>query len=202
MSPIPLNLAVEDRLSESVLRRVLDYVDRGYHIGTVYGRRGSGYLRKTISGWNSGAKWVPFLVLTDLDDIICPRYLIESWLGNKLHPNLMLRIAVREVESWLLADGKNLSSYLSVGARLMPDDPDSLPDPKRVLINLAARSRSSGIRSLLVPKQGSTATQGRDHNSLSIFVNGTWDIDLARQKSPSLQRALEKLEVFEPTWNT
>jgi hypothetical protein len=52
MTPIPLNLAVEDRLSESVLRPLLAEVNRRYVVGTVYGRDGFGYLRKTIAGWN------------------------------------------------------------------------------------------------------------------------------------------------------
>jgi hypothetical protein len=202
MNPIPINLAIEDRLSESVLRRLLDHVNRGYCVGTAYGKSGSGYLRKTISGWNNGAKGIPFAVLTDLDDFLCPGQLIESWLGNTKHHNLLLRVAVREVESWLLADGRNLSSYLSISPRLMPDDPDSLADAKRTLVSLAARSRSPDIRSRLVPKRGSTATQGRDHNSLSIFVDSAWDVEAARTKSPSLQRALVKLEIFQPTWST
>lgn len=190
MSPIPVNLATEDRLSEAVLRRVLEHVGRGYSVGTAYGRTGFGYLRKTITGWNSAARGVPFVVLVDLDRLPCPRYLIESWLGTTQHPNLLVRIAVREVESWLLADAANLSSYLSISARWVPDDPDNLPDPKQALINLAARSRSADIRSRLVPKQGSTARQGRDHNSLSTFVNSAWDVDLARSKSPSLRRTV------------
>ena len=157
-------------------------------MGTAYGRTGFGYLRKTITGWNSAARGVPFVVLVDLDLSAMPkvfdRILVKA---PPQHPNLLVRIAVREVESWLLADAANLSSYLSISARWVPDDPDNLPDPKQALINLAARSRSADIRSRLVPKQGSTARQGRDHNSLSTFVNSAWDVDLARSKSPSLR---------------
>ena len=155
----PINLATEDRLSEAVLRRVLEHVGRGYSVGTAYGRTGFGYLRKTITGWNSAARGVPFVVLVDLDRLPCPRYLIESWLGTTQHPNLLVRIAVREVESWLLADAANLSSYLSISARWVPDDPDNLPDPKQALINLAARSRSADIQVAL--SQSKEAQRGK-----------------------------------------
>ena len=101
---IPVNLATEDELSEAVLRRLLDHADRGYAIGTAYGRRGFGYLRRTITGWNRAAQFVPFIVLTDLDRRPCPTELIEDWLREARHPNLLLRVAVREVEAWLLAD--------------------------------------------------------------------------------------------------
>ena len=65
MSPIPINLAVEDDLSEWVLRVLIDYVNREYSIGTTYGRNGFGYLRKTVRGWNTAARGIPFVLLTD-----------------------------------------------------------------------------------------------------------------------------------------
>ncbi|SPE41130.1 hypothetical protein SBA3_410042 [Candidatus Sulfopaludibacter sp. SbA3] len=69
---IPVNLANEDELSEVVLRRLLDHVDRGFAIGAAYGRRGFGYLRSTIPNWNRAARQVPLIVLTDLDRHTCP----------------------------------------------------------------------------------------------------------------------------------
>lgn len=71
MNHIPVNLAVEDELSEAVLRRLLTEANRGFIVGTVYGRSGYGYLRRTIAGWNRAAKGVPTVVLTDLDNEEC-----------------------------------------------------------------------------------------------------------------------------------
>jgi hypothetical protein len=99
MSTIPVNLAVEDELSDEVLRRLLQYTGRAYHIGATYGRSGFGYLRSTIRGWNRAARGVPFIVLTDLDTHTCPPILIRDWLAEPLNPNLLLRVAVREVEA-------------------------------------------------------------------------------------------------------
>lgn len=152
-------------------------------------------------GWNRAAKGTPFVVLTDLDTAPCPGELIKSWLANDQHPNLLFRVAVREVESWLMADTDNFAHYIATRKTLMPEDPDGLVDAKRTLIQLAKKSSSSSIRQRLVPRKNSTATQGRDHNGcLSIFVNCSWNIESARTRSPSLERTIARLETFEPTW--
>ena len=43
---IPIRMAVEDSLSEAVLRRVLAERPARYEIGAVYSRGGSGYLKR------------------------------------------------------------------------------------------------------------------------------------------------------------
>ena len=43
-TPIPIYLAVEDELSEYALRRILA-PSRTFHIATVYGKSGYGYLK-------------------------------------------------------------------------------------------------------------------------------------------------------------
>lgn len=201
MSSIPVNLAIEDQLSEAVLRRLLVDAGRGYAIGAAYGRNGFGYLRRTIRGWNRAAKGIPFIVLADLDNADCPPSLIHQWLSVPQRPNLVFRIAVREVEAWLLSDTENLAKYLGCSADKMPQDPDALSDPKRTLVELARRSRFSDIRSRVVPKHGSTATQGPDYTAcLSAFVRETWSSVDAASKSPSLRRTLTSLSLFTPTW--
>ena len=42
--PIPINLVVEDELSEQMLRTLLERCGNAYEVGTVYGHGGSGYL--------------------------------------------------------------------------------------------------------------------------------------------------------------
>jgi hypothetical protein len=201
MSPIPVDLATEDELSESVLRRLLDFVDCEYYVGTAYGRRGFGYLRRTVRGWNEGAKGKPFVLLTDLDDSPCPSALIGQWLDVPLHPNLIFRVAVKEVEAWLLADAHNLAHFLTVRRNLVPLQCDSLADPKQELVSLARQARSGDIRARVVPKNGSTAKQGPDYNAcLGGFVRQSWDIDAACCASPSLARAVLKLRSFRPAW--
>lgn len=201
MSPIPIDLATEDELSEVTLLRIVAEVNR-YAIGTAYRRGGFGYLQRTIGGWNSAARGKPFIVLTDLDAHECPLRLISNWLHVERHPNLLFRIAVREVESWLLADCENLSEFLGVSSTLIPLVPDNLPDPKAVLVNLARRSRSKEVRDRLVPRAGSTAKQGPDYNGcLGPFVRSRWNVGAAQARSPSLARTVARLSSFDPTWS-
>ncbi len=201
MNPIPVNLAVEDQLSEAVVRKILASTERGYAIGTVYGRGGFGYLRSTAHGWNRAAAGIPFILLTDLDQYPCPRALIGDWLRVPRHHNLLIRVAVREVESWLLADRSNFADFLAVARKRVPEDVDGLADPKAALISLARMSRLRDIRERIAPKPGSTARVGPDYNGCLIeFVVSGWDIDAAAEGSPSLARTVDRFRTFTPRW--
>jgi hypothetical protein len=197
---IPVNLATEDELSEVILYKVITQSNR-YAIGAAYRRGGFGYLRRTIPGWNRAARGIPFVVLTDLDTAECPARLIDDWLEDEQHPNLLFRIAVREVESWLLADFTNLSEFLKIGKAPALTNTDTIADPKAALVNLARKSRSRAIRDSIVPRKDSTAKQGRDYNGcLGSFVRERWDIDMAKTNSPSLARMVGRLNSFNPVW--
>lgn len=202
MSGIPVDIAVEDELSELVVLKLMAATARIYHVGTTYRRGGFGYLRRTINGWNAAAKGKPFVVLTDLDDAPCPADLVSEWLKSAQHPNLIFRVAVREVESWLLADASNLARFLRVAERLIPENPDEIHDPKAALISLAGLSHLKYIRDSLLPRPGSTAKQGRGHNEcLGAFVRENWDVRAASLQSPSLARALQRFGEFTPVWS-
>lgn len=201
MTLIPINLATEDELSEVALSKLLSETDR-YAVGFRYRKGGFGYLRKTIHGWNRAAKSTPFLVLTDLDEVPCASALIEEWLAVPRHPNLLFRVAVREIESWLLADSENFSKFLGVRPSVIPKNPDELEDPKATLIQVASASRFSEIRESIVPRRGSTAKQGPDYNGcLGRFVREFWDVDAAKRNSPSLARTVHRLATFRPVWS-
>src|ERR1700722_12123129 len=165
MSPIPLHLAVEDELSEVIIRKLLSLTGRDYAVGGVFGGGGFGYLRKKANNRNAAAAaGTPFLLLTDLDGHQCPASLIGDWLHGKPHSDLIFRVAVREVESWVLADRAGFANFLGISHALMPLSPDQLPDPKRTLISLAMRSRVRSLRESIVARRGSTALQGPDYN--------------------------------------
>jgi len=190
---VHVNLAVEDRLSELVARKMLELSPKELRIHLVFGLEGYGYLRKKAGSFNQASKGTPYLLLTDLDANPCPPTLIREWVDHPLAPNFLFRVAVREVEAWLLADRENISPYLGVPLETVPEHVETVVDPKELLIGLARRSKRRAVRSALVP-QG-TARQGPDHNGfLGRFVTDSWDLQSARTRSHSLHRALRRIE--------
>ena len=99
------------------------------------------------------------LVLRDWDAndrAPCPAVLVEKVVGGKLHaPGLALRIAVRSLEAWLLADHEACASYFGIRP---PRSPDELPDAKRFLVDACRRARKRRIREGVVPHAASLAS--------------------------------------------
>jgi hypothetical protein len=111
------------------------------------------------------------------------------------HPKFILRIAVRELESWLLADSDALAKFFSVSPALFPTNPDDESDPKRTLVNLARRSRKSSIREDIVPEQGSRHPIGKGYQSRMVeFIEEKWRPLKAQDKSESLRRAINAIK--------
>jgi len=193
---IYVNLTYEDDLSEAVMSRILSEFPDKFQILHKYPGHGFGYLKSSIKGFNQASAIVPYFMLTDLDRYKCPLELINDWIDFTVNPGFIFRIAIREVESWLLADIKGLSKYFHISANLIPLEPEGLMDPKEVLINLAKRSRKRNIREDIVPVN-QYASIGPNYNGcLSEFVYKFWNIWEAANKSKSLQRTLLKLNDF------
>lgn len=200
-SPVPLNLAVEDALTESLFAKILRVLPTRYAIRTIYNRGGYGYLRQNINGFNNAAKGIPFLIGTDLDTYECPPALIVNWLLRPRHHNLLVRVAVRESEAWVLADKENFANFLGIRSVLIPDEVEAIPDPKRELINLARRARRKDLREDICPPADSTRTVGPNYNSrLSAFVQQHWNPNTAREHAESLARTIDCLIAFRPQW--
>jgi hypothetical protein len=202
MTDIPINLVFEDVLSEAVLKQMLKQSQRPFLVGDRFNERGYGQIQKKISGFNNAAKGMPYLVLTDLDNAECPLVILSEWLTQPKHPNLLFRIAVKEVEAWLLAHREAFAKFLGISVDLIPPgDADRIPDPKLLLINLARRSKKRDLREAIVPPPNSTAKIGKDDNGQLIqFVNKSWQVASAQTNSPSLKRTMNALINFQPTW--
>lgn len=192
-----INTLVEGDLDEAAAIRL---VRHSHHVpGVCYGKRGWGYLRNKIRGFNKATKVLHCLTLVDFMDtgLACPPEVVEQWLPHR-QPKMLFRIVVRELESWLIADRDNLADFLGVDAGFVPADPEQLEDPKRELINIARYSKRRKIRSAIVPEVGSTAQVGKLYNSeIMRFIETRWDIQIARTNAPSLNRCLLALEAIE-----
>ena len=203
-------IAVEDDLSDAVVRRLLGHARRGFEVCGRYplsplGYRkpqlsGHGYLKANVQAFNKAAAETPHLLLTDLDVAACAPELIQEWIGAPLHPNFVLRVAVREVEAWLLADVNNMADFLSLTPRDLPVNIEAVAEPKEEIVRLASTSPDREIRDNLAPRPGSTATTGRLFTrSLVGYVRDRGDVDAAAAKADSLGRALKALRSFKPT---
>ena len=189
-----VNLVVEDDLSEGVCRRLL--TEHDLVIGTVYGKSGFGYIKSKLKGFNHAAKGTHYFVLTDLDQRGCAKRLWSEWLpGIPRHENLIFRIAVREVESWLLADAAGMKAFLGLKSELDFNDADHLHDPKLQLLFLARRSPKRSLReALAVQTRAGALVPGPDYNgTLRLFVQARWDVSRAARASESLRRALNSI---------
>jgi len=194
-NPVLISAAVEGIVDEVVVRRLITHV--GGHPGPVYGKNGKLALRQKINGYNNAAMHTPWVVLVDLNsDAQCAPILRQNWMPTPA-PQLCFRVAVRQVEAWLMADADTLANYLGVARRQIPADPEALPNAKTEMVNLARRSRWSAIRQDMVPRQGSGRSVGPAYVSRMIeYAQTYWRPAVAAQHADSLRRAIECLRRF------
>jgi hypothetical protein len=184
-------------MDEMVLRALIQHV--GAQPGGFFGKHGKQYLLKNFQAYLRASRLNPWIVMIDLDhDSDCPLHVRRKWLlragAQEPLPLLCFRIAKREVEAWLLADGERIAEFLGVPARLVAPDPEQLDDPKKAIIGLVARSRRRRLKAEMLPRPGSFRDVGPAYNSRLIqFVmdpRAGWRPDIAARSSESLRRAL------------
>ncbi len=188
-APVIIPAAVEGMVDDVVVRRLIAFA--GGQAGTVYGRNGKQALRQKINGYNRAARHRPWVVLVDLDrEADCAPPLRDEWLSDPA-PNLCFRVAVRAIETWLMADAETLARFLGVSRTLISGYPEELENPKEAMVNLARRSRRRAIREDMVPRHGSGRPVGPAYTStLSEYAETYWRLDVATHYSDSLRRAL------------
>jgi hypothetical protein len=187
------NAAVEGDVDEAVLARLVANV--GAQIGTVYGRKGKHHLKQKVTGYNQAAERTPWIVLVDLnDEQSCGPLLKAAWLPS---PSQMMcfRVAVREVEAWLMADRERFAAFMGVARVRVPLQPENVDDPKELVVQLARQSSRRIIREDLVPAAGSGRKVGRAYTSRLVeFAQNPWRPDAAANTCDSLNRTLRRLE--------
>ena len=194
-----ITLAVEDTLSETVATRLVNDYLPGVGVREVIGHQGIGYIRRRMRDLNQIALYEnPVLVVADLDrlqDCAVSRVGRLSEGLTAIAPNLLIRIAVLEIESWIVADREGIASWLSIATNTVPRNPEGLIDPKRTLVQLASRSRNRGLREALAPARvtGTHRTGLGYNDALSEFVTLQWNPEDARGNALSLNRAILRI---------
>lgn len=207
MPDIPCYAYAEDELSCAVLCRLVQYQNNHSISGNMLclnsgfpaNKHGCNNLKKMIPAVsNMSQAGIVTILLTDLDNTECAPQLIKNWFGSTdadsaVPPNVIFRIAEKEIESWLIADRPEFASFLGISKDNFAIDPDSLPDPKQHLLNIIRlKGRRKYHRDML---PGENARIGPMYNpKLSEFVNMYWNPERAKLYSQSLRRALAALD--------
>jgi hypothetical protein len=189
----PVFGAVEGDPDEVVLRRLVH--EAGGRVEAVYGKTGKADLLRQLKAYNHAAVHAPWVVLVDLDrSADCPPPVLPEWLPTPA-PLMCFRIVVRAIEAWLMADRERMAAFMGVPYVRVPHDPESLENPKDVMVSMASRSRHRAIVADMVPRPGSGRNVGPAYTSRLIeFATGLWRPDIAAERAESLQRSRAHLE--------
>ena len=187
--PVFVSAAVEGIVDEVVVRKLIR--DAGGQPGAVYGKNGKSSLRQKVTGYNNAAQRSPWIVLVDLDrDAECAPPLFETWLPEPA-PYMCFRVAVHEIEAWLMADAQTLAAFLGVARSRIPAQPEDSVQAKEALVNLARHSRRRAVREDMVPREGSGRRVGPAYTSRLIeYVESKWRPEVAAESAESLRRAM------------
>lgn len=193
---IHICLATEDALSAAVAEKLLAVSGKPFQITQRLGNSGFGYLKKRLPNFNQIAVNVmPVLLLTDLDRTDCVLGFIEDWTkGMSVSERLLFRVAVREIEAWLLADQQAFADLLGIDSTLLPNEPENLLDPKQALLNLVRRSKQRKLKDMILPGKNTNNTVGLGYNTeLVRYVREYWNPLTAAESAPSLARTLKRI---------
>ena len=102
-------MATEGAIDTAVARRICNEVE--LEVVAAHGERGKQRLDQSLGGYNAAAQHGSWFVLRDLDtDADCAPSLQERLLATPSR-GMTFRIAVHEVESWLIADHISFARY-------------------------------------------------------------------------------------------
>jgi hypothetical protein len=147
--------------------------------------------------YNNAAVHMDMIGLADLEQHDCAPQVIANRIPTK-RPRFHLRLAVRMLESWLIADREMIAAYLQVPVAAVPQGPDGLIHAKMDLVNVARHSRSRAVRDAMLPGD-SGGVVGPDYVAkMVIFIGQHWRAAAARAASPSLDRACVRWHAIEP----
>lgn len=191
----PINLLVEGLTDEVVAKRLLVHV--GLVPGKSFGKSGKANLLARLPNYNQAARRSVWFVVIDLDnDEVCASQAIAKWLPAT-REGMVLRVAVRAIEAWIMADIESMAAFLHVSPSLFPGNPDGEANPKEKLLNIARRSTNTTIRNDFVPRQGSGTSEGPEYATLlNEFTTKYWHPEEAMLRSESLRRCINALSAI------
>jgi hypothetical protein len=197
---VAINVVVEGRTDLHVIKRILGYV--GHAVGKVKDDKSKPQLPAEIGKYEQAAQYANWLVLLDLDhDAECAATYRQSLVPSPQSP-LQLRIAVRTIESWIMADRERLAAYLKVSMQKIPAYPDMVDNPKAALFEVIGTSRDRRLIADMLPRQRIGKLEGSNYEErIAEFINHDkhpWRPEVAAQNSDSLARCIRALQNWQP----
>ena len=187
-----MHVVVEGESDKAVARRVVEFAGR--HVLHVTVTRGKTKLDSKLANYSRAARDQPWVVFRDSDNQ-CPVSLRRRLLaGIPDNPLFALRIVHTMTEAWLMADRLGFSRYFAVSFDTVPVDPEAKPHAKQTLLRLCQRSRSRDIREEVVHGQAHPGPLFVER--LTEFASRHWNVSVAAQSCPSLQRAITALQAL------
>ncbi|WP_160170861.1 DUF4276 family protein [Erwinia mallotivora] len=190
-----ITIATEDELSEAVAVKIIELTDGKFSVNQRLRKNSFGYLKSKINNFCNLSEHFHVFMITDLDTLPCAPTLKKTWFKNINQPEkLIFRVAVREIEAWIIADHDGMYSFLGDKIGRIPVKPDELPNPKATLLSLAQKAPRK-IKNGLIAKKGTLAIQGVEYNLLLCdFVRKKWNPVKASERSESLKRAITQVQ--------
>lgn len=186
-----VNALVEGYLESVLMPVLLAQIGRSDIEPVIRDARGGPNFWKEAKRYNEAAGHTLVLGLADVEQATCAGGLMVANLPKK-SAAFHLRLAVRMLESWLIADRIAIASFLGVSQARIPRDPDQVAHPKRLLVTLARGSSKRAIREALVPDD-SGGIVGPDYvATMASYIASHWNVERARAESPSLNRACDR----------
>lgn len=197
MSPVEIDYSGEGTTDAEAARKLI--LAAGAQPGRDFTQRkqprGKEALDKRLPGYNAGAAYTPILVLRDLDQEDCAVQSVQTLLPRR-HPDHLLRIAVRSLEAWLLANSEAIARFAKVPLAQVPATPENLPDPKQSLVKMLRHTKDRETRKALELDTEAGPTWQQLGGWSGEFIRLAWDPRRAAGAggAPSLSRALLRLQ--------
>src|SRR6266852_6225550 len=103
-------IVVEGALEVPAALKILDALDIGENVPPPIDKRGRTAFWGDVGRYNQAATIGPVLGLADMESEPCATAEMQAHLPAGRHPNFILRLAVRMLESWLLAHTQALAA--------------------------------------------------------------------------------------------
>ncbi len=197
-----LTLAVEGRTDEIIARHILSYCGFSGSPRLVNGA-GKQTILKKLPKYNEAAKAANYegsvslyVVLLDLDNHDCVRDYVHN-LIIKPEKRLIIRVAVREIESWIMADREHFARFIGVARENIPRHPDLEQDPKATMFDLIRKGKGrTALQRDMLPAPGASIGSGYTTRIREFVTHKTypWRPDVAAHHSESLSRCIQALK--------